>query len=253
MSDAGEIGRRSVTALAVGSALLAAVACGDAGRAATSVERVVAELESQRYGRATAYYQRDREVVLSPEAAPAWRRALEHSDPTVREWAVDAVGRIGLEDDVPRLVAALDDPFRKVQQAAVDALAEGWPERAAEALGERLDAADPEVRMVAAQGLAQLGDASRVPRLTTALRDPELASGERQVVAQALGRIGDPGAVEPLLEVALDEEAGLPLRRTAAEALAMMEGPVVQEATERLMQADDDYIRDVARRIRLGS
>ena len=186
--------------------------------------------------------------MLSPPAAPAWRRGMDHEDPTVREWAVDALARIGDPDDVSVLVGALDDPFRRVQEAAVQGLIRLAPEVAAEAFMQRLTGGTAMDRMLAAQGLAELGDPVVVPALIEQLLDTELESGARGVIAQSLARFGDASAASALADVALEAGADLQMRRNAGEALATLSGPEATSALRRLLEADDDYLRDLARR-----
>lgn len=227
---------------------LAGTGCGGPDPAQATVATIVEDLMAQRYGQASSRYRAAEEEVLSPAAAPAWRRALENEDPTVREWAVDALSRIGEPEDLPRLVVALDDPFRKVQEAAAQGLIRMDEEAARQAFLERLERRDPDALVTAAQGLVGLGDRTAVPQLVRLLQDPEVPAGVRGVVAQALGDLGDPWAAEPLAGLALDPAADLQLRRLAAEALAVLEGPEARRALQRLREADDAYVREVARR-----
>jgi HEAT repeat protein len=213
-----------------------------------TVRRIVDDLAAQRYGRATALYRQAEDVVLSPEAAASWRRAFEHEDATVRQWAVDALSRIGDPADLDRVVAALDDPFRKVQEIAAEGLVRMDPERASAVFMERLDAPDPLARAMAAQSLASMGETAAVPRIIEQLEDSSLDDGVRDIMAQSLGRLGDPRAASPLADVALDESLGLQLRRSAAEAVVMLPRADSREALERLSRAEDTYIRDLGER-----
>jgi len=230
---------------------LSAVACGGGGGgndAARAVEAIVEDLAVQEYGRASALYRDYEEQVLDPAAGPAWRRALEHEDPTVREWAVDALSRIGEPEDVERVEAMLGDPFRKVQDAAAWGLIRMDREAAREALLARLESDDPVDQAVAAGVLGELDDPRVVDALLEQLRDSRVEEGVRGIVAQALATAGDSRAAGPLAEVALDSDNPVQLRRTAAEVLATLEGGETEAALRRLEEADDEYVRDVARR-----
>ena len=228
------------------------VSCTGPDPAPATVQRVIDDLAAQRFGAATALYRAQEELVLSPAAAPTWRRGLDHEDATVREWSVDALSRIGDPRDVERLVASLDDRFRKVQEAAATGLVGLDPDAARQAYLERLAAGEVMTRVVAAQSLAELGEARAVPALVEQLLNEELAASLRGVLAQSLATLRDPRAAAPLAGVALDAGAGVQLRRTAAEALATLEGDEARVALERLLRADDPYVRDTARRALAG-
>lgn len=232
------------------AAIVAALAagCAPADPTADVVKQVIDDLSAQQFGRATALYTQREEMVLSPAAAPAWRRGLDHEDATVREWSIDALSRIGLPEDAPLVVTGLDDPFRRVQEAAAQGLIAMDRGAARDAFIDRLSAGDAMQRTIAAQGLADLGDSEAVPALVEQLGDEGLEAGLRGVIAQSLSRIGDARAVEPLAKLAGDTDADIQLRRTAVESLAGIEDPATVRALESLLDADDAYVQDVARR-----
>jgi HEAT repeat protein len=213
-----------------------------------TVKGIIDDLASQRFGTATARYRADEELILGPAAAPAWRRGLEHQDPTVREWSIDSIARIGLPEDVDRVIAALDDPFRNVQEAAARSLVELDPEAARGAFIAGLSATDPMKQTIAAQGLADLGDAAGVEPLIDRLDDDRVDDAVRGVIAQSLALLADPRAVAPLAAVAANPVTEVRLRRNAAEALATFENEEATEALRGLLDSEDDYVREVARR-----
>ena len=104
-------------------------------------------------------------------------------------------------------------------------------------------------RAMAAQSLADMGERAAVPSIIDQLSDPALDDGVRDIMAQSLGRLGDPRAAPVLVDVALDEDNGLQLRRSAAEAVAMLPADETREALQRMSQAEDAYIRDLAERL----
>jgi HEAT repeat protein len=228
--------------------LVIVVACGPRDPAGETVRLIIEELSAQRFGSATARYRQNEELVLSAAAAPAWRRGLEHQDPTVREWSVDALARIGEPQDTARVVAALDDPFRRVQEGAARRLVELDAAVAAEAFIERLASDDPLAMTSAAQGHADHGDPAGAEPLIERFRDGRLDAAVRRILAQALAALGDPRAVAPLAAVAGDPAADLALRRDAVEALAAFETEEATEALRGLLGADDTYVQEVARR-----
>ena len=228
--------------------IVAAACSPSADPARATVQLIVEDLAAQRYGRATAVYREAEDVVLSEAAADSWRRALEHEDATVRQWAVDALSRIGDPADLVRVVDALDDSFRKVQEIAAEGLVRMSPDRAREVFLQRLEAPDVLARVLAAQTLADMGETAAVPPMIEQVRDDSLDPGIRDVMAQSLGRLGDSRAAMPLVEVALDESADLQLRRSAADALTFLPIEDSRDALQRLAQVDDAYIRDLAER-----
>jgi HEAT repeat protein len=247
------IGQR-VFGLLIPGLLAAAITAGvcscspPADPARATVQVIVENLAAQRYGNATAIYREAEEVVLSEAAAGSWRRALGHEDATVRQWAVDALSRIGDPADLPLVVDALDDSFRKVQEIAAEGLMRMDPDHAREVFMQRLDAADVLARVLAAQTLADMGETAAVPAMIEQLQNDSLDDGVRDVMAQSLGRLRDSRAAMPLVELALDESADLQLRRSAADAVTLLPAEESREALLRLGEADDAYIRDLAER-----
>ncbi|MFQ5742876.1 MAG: HEAT repeat domain-containing protein [Acidobacteriota bacterium] len=222
--------------------------CGTPDPTQAAVQQIIDDLAAQRFGQATARYRTEEKQVLSDSAANVWRRALEHEDATVREWAIDALSRIGDPEDIAAMVVGLDDPFRKVQEAAAEGLIRLDPETARETFMERLKDADRMKKIIAAQSLGELQDPRAVPLLIEQLIDSDLEPGTRGVIAQALARLADSRAAAPLADLALDASADVQLRRNAAEALATLEGPAASAALQRLLSSDDPYMRDLARR-----
>jgi HEAT repeat protein len=237
---------------AVVAMLLMTAACGSSVDAEAEVRRIIEELSARQFGSATARYRQREDIILSPEAAPAWRRGLEHQDATVREWSVDSLARIGEAEDIPRLVSALDDPFRNVQGAAARSLTDADPDIASAAFLERLESNEPLRQTLAAQGLAGLGDASAAPALTARLADANLEAGVRGVIAQSLATLGNPVAVAPLATIAGSPAEDLELRRISVEALAMFTTEDATVALEGLLDSEDDYVQEVARRAVAG-
>lgn len=100
--------------------------------------------------------------------------ALKDTIPGVRQLAAQALGRIGAPSTVTALVAALRrrDEFRLVRRAATWSLGKLGPDPlAVEALSEALTDKDGEVRLVAAQGLGQIGHAKVVNLLRPLAED----------------------------------------------------------------------------------
>jgi HEAT repeat protein len=232
----------------IGAALALASGCGSGDPAEATVRSIIDDLGAQRFGRATARYRQAEDVVLSVAAAPAWRRGLEHDDSTVREWSVDALARIGEPLDVARIVTALDDPFRNVQEVAASGLVALDPAAARDAFIERLGSGDAMKQTIAAQGLADLRDVAAVSPLIDRLEDDATEGAVRVIIAQSLAALGDGRAIAPLAAVAGDPDVDVRLRRNAAEGLATFESDEATRALRDLLQSDDSYVQEVARR-----
>ena len=101
---------------------------------------------------------------------------------------------------------------------------------------------------IAAQGLADLGDVAAVPPLIAGLRDQATENAVRSIIAQALAALGDGRAIEPLAAVAGDPSLDVRLRRNAAEGLATFEEGEATQALRGLLESDDSYVQELARR-----
>lgn len=225
--------------------VLLGVSCSGESGSGTA-QQIIDELASQQFGRASTRYRAAEDEVLSPAAAPTWRRALEHDDTTVREWAVDALSRIGMEGDGELVALRLGDVSRGVRQLAIDGLVRMDPELARREFETRLGSADPEQVVVGAQGIARLGATEASGKILERLVDERLPAPTRAALTGPLATLGDPAAAPTLVDVALDVDASLQLRRLAAEAAVVLTGPGVREAIERLVDVDDEYIRALA-------
>jgi len=116
-------------------------------------------------------------------------------DVQIRRRAALAVGRVGLADGVPALVAALGD-------------------------------LEPEVRQIAAFGLGLLGDARATAPLVAALADPVPTVQGR--AAQALGLLGRTDAAEAIGELVVRLARGGEVTQILAENLAFPLSPEVE-------------------------
>lgn len=231
------------------AALLSLAGCAE-DPATEQTRMVILELVGQNFASATSRYRMYEQQILSPAAAPVWREAVEHEDPTVREWAVDALARIGEPEDLERVLAALEDRSRGVRRQAVASLASMDREAAAAAFEELLRSGDAERVTLGAEGVVELGGGQLVPLILERFVSEELPAPTRGVLAERLAQINTPTAVPALLAVASQAGADLQLRRLAAEALGATEGDEALEAIGQLVDSDDDYIRDLARALR---
>ena len=122
-------------------------------------------------------------------------RHLRNTDADDRNFAANALGRIGDERAVEPLLVALRDADENVRDYAASALGDIGDARAVEPLIAALRDADENVRFWAAKALGQIGDAHAVAPLIQLLPDTselEEWSSERvcDTAANALERIG---------------------------------------------------------------
>jgi len=133
-------------------------------------------------------------------------QALKHEDSDVREWAAEALHKVGWKprDDTEKahyLIAKREwDELVRVGKPAVEPLTQ--------ALRDRYSF----VRDGAARALGKIGDTKAVEHLIPALKDED--SDVRGTAARTLGKIGDAKAVEPLTQALKDKDA---LVRATAE------------------------------------
>jgi len=196
-------------------------------------------------------------------------RVLRESDnPAVRQRAARLLGELDGHDDRRDIVRALvraveEDDADAVVTAAVDALdrlgqdaletlvtsmagveledgAADWV--TAKAFVRALNAEIPELRLAAANGLGELGQADAVPALVDRLDDPDPRVRAR--AARACGRIGDPRATDALASVLGDPKATV--RREAAEALGRIGNRQALRALLELYDDDDERVRRIA-------
>ncbi len=197
----------------------------------------------------------------------------------VRAAALDALARlVPLEDDAP-LVTALADTCAVVRHAAYDALAASRGKEAAaflvegledpsafvrgkclELLGsvhadgalERLRLAlvsreDIQLRPYAVEGLIELGGASALRLLRSAVEDDDLVVAA--TAAEGLGRLGDSAAVGPLIRAYRKWKArdGVDLMEAALTALGRLHAVSARELLENALSFDDRRVRIAAR------
>jgi HEAT repeat protein len=177
------------------------------------------------------FRKRNIETLESRRDVKGLVKALRDSDPYTRDRAAEALGNIGDAAAFDGLAAVVRDPAAGA--SALVALAELSDPRAfdifAEALADRLSAADPQRTATAAiYGLERLRDARAIPHLVAALSDKNsiVASSASKALAdfgtaavdpviealgrgspesraravETLGEIGDPRAVRPLVK-----------------------------------------------------
>jgi murein DD-endopeptidase MepM/ murein hydrolase activator NlpD len=106
--------------------------------------------------------------------AAAYLPLINDPDSLVRRSAIDTLGQMGAKEAVPRLLVLLKDPDKLVRGSASRALlALGAKEQTVVTCLALLADGEREVRLGAAAGLRELGDAQTVTALTPLLSNPD--------------------------------------------------------------------------------
>jgi len=160
------------------------------------------------------------------EAVPALVASLRDADPIVRQysaWALGAIGEPALNAAGTALVAALNDPAPAVARAAASAIGQiGATQSVIELLDGALRATDVQTRRAAATALGWLDEPASYPTVVRALRDPDAAV--RQAAVAALGELADPRAIPAVIErLKIDPDPGV--RNEAAYRLGKFGDP----------------------------
>src|SRR5215472_8449659 len=122
--------------------------------------------------------------------------ALRSGEESLRRQVVDRLGRSGLKEAIPALLAALGDESWPVRQAATDRLKEFDPRLLLPALETALrDGEDAGLRNAAMEVYVSLGPSSVEPLLKLLLDEDEEV---RNFAAVMLGTLRDPRSVDPL-------------------------------------------------------
>ncbi|WP_214019805.1 HEAT repeat domain-containing protein [Methanoculleus sp.] len=203
------------------------VPAGDDEQASDEGERVKEE--------APARAKQDRMVLPEPDipAAPPdspgqapekaaierYLNALQSDDEEIRAAAVAALQSLG-SPAVEFLIMVLSDPHEGVRIAAAEGIGEIGDARGVDALILLTGDAGQDVRSAAAAALGRIGDARAIDPLIRLFGDAY--TGVRSVAAAAVAALG-PDALEPL-EAALDDPVPV-VRLTAARALGIIGNP----------------------------
>jgi HEAT repeat protein len=140
------------------------------------------------------------------------RQAAGHANPDVRIAALEALGHLAGEADLPTLEVALSDPAPSVQEASVTALGMMGNRAAVHRLTRLLVEAEQEIRLHAARALAHCGDEG-LEILQEALEEEDILI--RRAAVYGLGEIRQPWARERIMQVAHDDAEWIV--RSAAE------------------------------------
>jgi len=187
---------------------------------------------------------------------------------------VEALGRVGDEAAVDKLVEQVDD--NDTREEAIEALGIAGSERGTKRLVELLNPekrVKPHVRAMSAEALGRIGDPEAVGALVTLLtgeglkdeEEEEESEGEgdeedgeyeppesarvRGAVAEALGSIGrhDDGAVEALVGL-LEDDPDETVRLTAARALSNIDDEAARDALAEYADDRNELVAQKARK-----
>jgi HEAT repeat protein/peroxiredoxin len=158
----------------------------------------------------------------------AARKSLRSFDRYLRWHAVKALGGLGSKQEVPALIAALNDNDRCTRWHAIQSLGKLGDIRAIVPLSDALKSDDGGIRELAAQALGQIGNKAAMEPLIKAINDDSQLV--RLAVIKALGDMKDNRVVSSLVPL-LGDDFLLP---TVAEAMIKQEELAVSPLIEVL-------------------
>jgi HEAT repeat protein len=112
-------------------------------------------------------------VRTNPASEGVLRAALEDTDPWVRYYACQSLGKLGVVAALPAILARLDDAAGQVKMAAVEALAALPGDAALRALAEAARSTDPDVQRAAVVGAGERAEPELRAVLLAALASPD--------------------------------------------------------------------------------
>jgi hypothetical protein len=170
--------------------------------------------------------------------------------------AAELLGEMGRTEADAALAALVAHEDERVRRAAVGALAKLHTPSAYAALRSSMRDLSPQVRLLAAAGLASRTQNTAAHTLTKALAVEEDGDVQMQIVA-TLGRVSTPDAVQELIAIAESpggwfKKTPAGLRVAAVEALGDARSPLALAALNRLRSDKDPDVREVAKRVITG-
>ena len=153
-------------------------------------------------------------IMEEPSAARILRHQMRDSDPVVRLQAAEGLWRLHEQDALTDLVSATISRYPDDQMIAALALAAPRDPRVVEHLRGMLTTSYPEVNLVAARAIGQLGldEGYGVAMKATLSDDPR----QRQLAALALGAIGRMDSQQALGKLLLDTNEDVRLAASSA-------------------------------------
>jgi HEAT repeat protein len=182
--------------------------------------------------------------ALRVRAAEPWLIArLHHHDPLLRLACARALAELGAVDELPEIMAALEEVGRGPGDVVEVLLAFG--PRGVPFLTDMLVAGSPSERRPAAVALGHIASHHALPALSRTLDDPddELAAD----AARALGQLGDSKATVALIALLRDRRPWF-VRVAAAAALGALEDRAAAPALVEELDAEEWDLRNAAAR-----
>jgi HEAT repeat protein len=190
----------------------------------------------------------------TPEkAVPLLIKVLKDADPSQRETAAQAMGKIGRKEALPALIEALRDPHPAVRRQAAWAVGmiADESELVRDSLMSLLFDTDAAVREAASLALGRTGDTSSGLQI---LKERVLAPGTnpdtKRLAAAALGGMAAPASAAVVEELLHDESPIV--RRWAVAALADIVDGEAAAPLSRLLRDDPDPGVRIEAAFRLG-
>jgi HEAT repeat protein len=182
--------------------------------------------------------------VLRVRDAKPWLVArLHHQDPLLGLACARALAELGAVDELPQIMAALEEAGTDPGDVVEVMLAFGPP--GVPFLTDMLVAGSPSERRLAAVALGHIGSRHARPELSRALDEPddELVAD----AARALGQLGDIRATPALIALLRDSRPWF-IRVAAAAALGALEDRAAAPALVEKLDAEEWDLRNAAAR-----
>jgi protein-S-isoprenylcysteine O-methyltransferase Ste14 len=163
----------------------------------------------------------------------------ENSDPVIRDFSIQALGKLKAEAAIPNLMAALSDEDSDVRSDAASALGELAVKEASEQLVVLLNDRTGFVRSSAAVALAKIGAKNAAVPIIESLEGEDRYTLRSKI--DALGRLRAEQAVPRLVRFLKDDE--VTVRQAAAVALANIRSPAATDALTEALRDEDWQVR----------
>ena len=176
--------------------------------------------------------------------AEIYQKLLDNSkDPASRAAALKALaGKRGAAAAMDLIVNGLNDNEPILRTAAADALRE-LPDQVAGAFGEKLDGLPPAAQVMVLAAFADRAVPGTCPAVMGLVTSTDVAV--RLAAIEALAKIGNEYESVPLLaQIAAGADADA--AKAARESLARINGPTIDDAFVKLLQADDAGVKPEA-------
>ncbi|MGD9014793.1 MAG: HEAT repeat domain-containing protein, partial [Candidatus Omnitrophota bacterium] len=238
-------------------------ALGELGNKGAIPALIKASCDSDQRVRESAFQALEKLDATKEEMLAGYLEATENPDSVVRCFACQALGNIGDQRAVPKLIDKLNDPDPHVRQASAEALGNIGDRRAVSPLFATLtNDSNSFVQVSACQALGKFSDDARVipgliERLNAILAD--IINYPRTsvciAICQALGNLGDQRAISVLKEIFADSQLRPSLREASRQALNRINLLSIgaksnTKAFARLQQSNPDLLQTKVNRLK---